>query len=82
MNIFDAMKGIAVGYIRWAQYEIEDGFIRMELDANGYLTKMVRKHSDDVFHRAAFQRLSPEEYQADWRLRWTEQDKHEGGEDG
>lgn len=54
----------------------------MELDANGYLTKMVRSHTNDVFHRAAIQRLSPEEYQADWAVRLTEQDEREGGEDG
>lgn len=82
MNIFDAMKGIAARDIRWAQYEIKDGCIRMELDANGYLTKMVRSHTDDVFQRAAIQRLSPEEYQADWAVRLTDQDEREGGEDG
>lgn len=68
MNIFDAMKGIANGTIRFAEFELQDGIIRMQLDANGYMTKMVRNHTDDAFHRAAFQRLSPSEYQADWTV--------------
>lgn len=68
MNIFDAMKGITTGELQWAQLELPDGFIRMELDAAGNLTKRVRHHGDDRFHRAAFQRLSRSEYEADWSI--------------
>ncbi|UKS54895.1 hypothetical protein [Exiguobacterium acetylicum] len=68
MDIFDAMKGITIGVLKWAQLELPDGTIRMELDAEGTLTKRVRHHGDDRFYKAAFQGLSQSEYEANWTV--------------
>lgn len=68
MNIFDAMKEIASGSIQFAEFKLQEGVIRMQLDDAGYMTKMVRHRGEQTFHRTAIQRLSPSEYQADWSV--------------
>lgn len=68
MNIFDAMKKIASGSIQFAEFKLQEGIIRMQLDEMGYMTKVVRHRGEQTFHCAAIQRLSPSEYQADWSV--------------
>ncbi len=69
MDIFDAMKGITIGVLKWAELELPDGTIRMELDAdNRNLVKRVRHHGDDRFYKAAFQGLTRSEYEANWTV--------------
>lgn len=68
MDIFDAMKGITIDTLQWAELELPDGTIRMELDADRKLVKRVRHHGDDRFYKAAFQGLTQSEYEANWTV--------------